>query len=490
MAAPFQLYNTRTRNLEPFTPIEPGKVRLYVCGMTVYDHAHVGHGRAMVVFDAFVRYLRHRGWNVRFVRNFTDVDDKIITRAAERGIEPMELAQEFIEAFQTDARKLGLIEPDEEPRVSTSMQDIINLIQLLIDKGHAYINQGSVWFSVPSFKEYGQLSGQKVEELRSADAGSGKENPADFALWKAVKPGEPSWESPFGPGRPGWHIECSAMSKSCLGEQLDIHGGGLDLVFPHHENEVAQSECSTGKRYSNFWMHNGLLTMTGGQKMGKSLGNVINIRDALVEYPAESVRLYLLQNHYRSALPWSSTALNEALSMLARLYEAKENAMMLGGSEKPEQLSKSMGEDAQKLWELAKNYEENLYTALDKDFNTAIALSHTFELARAINRFCAHKKAKKRGGPLVQKALEGFAKLGDALGLLQADPIDFQEEVKSKRLHAMGLDADTIEEQLQAREEARKLKNWSESDRIRDTLAEQGVVVMDTPSGVSWKLIL
>jgi cysteinyl-tRNA synthetase len=297
MPAPFQLYNTRTRTLEAFQPIEPGHIRLYVCGMTVYDHAHVGHGRAMVVFDAFVRYLRHRNWSVRFVRNFTDVDDKIISRAAQRGIEPMELAEEFITAFQTDAQKLGLIEPDEEPRVSTSIQDIIDMIQILIDKGHAYVNQGSVWFSVPSYKEYGQLSGQKVDELRSADAGAGKTHSADFALWKAVKPGEPSWESPFGPGRPGWHIECSAMSKTCLGEQIDIHGGGLDLVFPHHENEVAQSECSSGKRFSNFWMHNGLLTMTGGQKMGKSLGNVINIRDALVEYPAEAVRLYLLQNH-------------------------------------------------------------------------------------------------------------------------------------------------------------------------------------------------
>jgi cysteinyl-tRNA synthetase len=237
-------------------------------------------------------------------------------------------------------------------------------------------------------------------------------------------------------------------------------------------------------------MHNGLLTMTGGQKMGKSLGNVINIRDALKEYPAEAVRLYLLQNHYRSALPWSGTALNEALSMLARLYEAKEQALALNGSEQPEQLAKSMGADAQKLWELAQQYERNLYTALDKDFNTAIALSHTFELARAINRFSAHKKAKKRGGPLVARALDGFAKFGDALGLLQADPSDFQEEVKTKRLQAMGLDASEIEGQLLARQEARTQKEWAESDRIRDSLAQQGVVVMDTPQGVSWKLSL
>jgi cysteinyl-tRNA synthetase len=478
MPAPFKLYNTRTRSLEDFQPIEPGKIRLYVCGMTVYDHAHVGHGRAMVVFDAFVRYLRHREWSVRFVRNFTDVDDKIISRAAKRGIKPIELAEEFIEAFRNDADNLGLIEPDEEPRVSTSIQDIIDMIQILIDKGHAYSSQGSVWFSVPSHKEYGSLSGQKVDELRSADFGEGKSHKADFALWKAVKAGEPSWPSPFGDGRPGWHIECSAMSKTCLGEQIDIHGGGLDLVFPHHENEVAQSECSSGHRFSNFWMHNGLLTMTGGQKMGKSLGNVINIRDALKEYPAEAVRLYLLQNHYRSALPWSGTALNEALSMLARLYEAKEQALALNGSEQPEQLAKSMGADAQKLWELAQQYERNLYTALDKDFNTAIALSHTCELVRAINRFSAHKKAKKRGGPLVARALDGFAKFGDALGLLQADPSDFQEEVKTKRLQAMGLDASEIEGQLLARQEARTQKEWAESDRIRDSLAQQGVVVM------------
>ncbi len=490
MPAPFQLYNTRTRNLEDFQPIEANKIRLYVCGMTVYDHAHVGHGRAMVVFDAFVRYLRHRQWEVHFVRNFTDVDDKIITRAAQRGIAPMELAEEFIEAFRNDASKLGLIEPDEEPRVSTSIQNILDMIQILVNKGHAYSKEGSVWFSVPSFNEYGQLSGQKVDELRSADAGLGKLHKADFALWKASKPGEPSWPSPFGPGRPGWHIECSAMAKKCLGEQIDIHGGGLDLVFPHHENEVAQSECSSGKRYSNFWMHNGLLTMKGGQKMGKSLGNVINIRDALREYPAEAIRLYLLQNHYRSALPWSGTALNEALSMLARLYEAKENAMQLKGTEKPEQLAKSMGEEAQNLWTLAQQYESKLYEALDKDFNTAIALSHTFELARAINRFCAHKKAKKRGAPLVEKALQGFSKIGEALGLLESTPQEFNEEVKTKRVQAMGLSIASIENQLQARQQARAQREWSEADRIRSELEAQGVVVMDTQEGVSWKLIL
>ena len=490
MAIPFQLYNTRTRKLEDFQPLEPGKIRLYVCGMTVYDHAHVGHGRAMVVFDTFVRYLRYRGWQVHFVRNFTDVDDKIIMRAAQRGIEPMTLAEQYIQAFREDTHNLGLMVPDEEPRVSTSIQEIIDMINILIQKGHAYVSNGSVWFSVPSHAHYGALSGQKVDELRSADVGEGKAHKADFALWKAAKEGEPSWEAPFGAGRPGWHIECSAMAKTCLGEEIDIHGGGLDLVFPHHENEVSQSECSSGKRFANFWMHNGLLTMTGGQKMGKSLGNVINIRDAIESYPAEAIRLYLLQNHYRSPLPWSQTALNEALSMLVRLYEAKENALLLKGAEKPDQLAASMGEDAQALWTLSQDYEDKLHGALDKDFNTAIALSHTFELARAINRFCAHKKAKKRGGPLVAKALQGFAILEKALGLLGADPHAFQEEIKRKRSQAMGLDIQEIEALLSLRTQARHDKNWAESDRIRQVLSDKGVVVMDTLEGVMWRLAL
>ncbi|MEC7986673.1 MAG: cysteine--tRNA ligase [Myxococcota bacterium] len=490
MPAPFQIYNTLSKNLESFVPLEEGKIRLYVCGMTVYDHIHVGHGRAMVVFYAFFRYARHRGWDVRFVRNFTDVDDKIIRRAAERGMEPMELAEHYIDAFHEDVRQLGLIDPDEEPRVSESIHSIIDLIQSLIDKGHAYASEGSVWFSVKTAPEYGKLSGQKVDELRSGDEDAGKGAAADFALWKAVKPGEPSWESPWGKGRPGWHIECSAMAKSCLAEQIDIHGGGLDLVFPHHENEIAQSECSSGTSYATYWMHNGLLTMKGGQKMGKSLGNVINIRAALKEYPAECIRLYLLQNHYRSPLPWSGSALNEALAMLARLYDAKEVALQMGGSEKPEQLAKTMGPAAQELWEQSQNFQEKLYEALDKDFNTAIALSHTFELARAINRFAQHKKAKKRGGPLVAKALEGFASFHNALGLLSGDPSSFQKEVKEKRLKAMGLDADDIERSLAARAQARTDKNWSESDRIRDELAEKGVIVMDTPTGVEWKIAL
>lgn len=490
MAAPFRIYNTLSKKVEDFVPITPNEVRLYVCGMTVYDHAHVGHARAMVVFDGLARYLRYRGWRVRFIRNFTDVDDKIIRRAAEKNQEPMELAEFYIKSFQDDASDLGLINPDLEPRVSQSIDDINSMIARLIQNGHAYVNEGSVWFDVGSFPEYGKLSGQKVDQLRSADDAAGKKNSADFALWKAVKPGEPSWDSPWGKGRPGWHIECSAMAYATLGSEIDIHGGGLDLVFPHHENEVAQSECANHSPFARYWMHNGLLTMKGGQKMGKSLGNVINIRDALEAYPAEAVRLYLLQSLYRSPLPWSETALNEALSMLARLYEAKEIAVQMGGSEKAEDVAKSLGEDAATVLSLGQNFTTNILNALDEDFNTSLALSHAFELARAINRFSAHKKAKKRGGPIVAAALAGFAELGKAIGLLGDDPAEFQLEVKRKRLDAMGLNQADIEATLEARSQARAEKNWAKSDELRDALAAKGILVMDTPNGVDWRVQL
>ena len=488
--APFRIYNTLTKSVEPFVPIEEGKIRLYVCGMTVYDHIHVGHGRAMVIFDAFTRYLRYRGWDVKFIRNFTDVDDKIIHRAQERNMTPEELAQKYIDHFHKDTDELGLMRPDQEPRVSESIPEIIDLIQRLIDKEHAYEHEGSVLFSVKSFSDYGKLSRQNVDELRSADEESGKRHPADFALWKGVKPNEPSWESPWGLGRPGWHIECSAMSCSCLGERIDIHGGGVDLVFPHHENEIAQSESATGENYTNYWMHNGMLTMSSGQKMGKSLGNVINIRDALNQFPAEAIRFYLLQNHYRSALPWSQTALTDALSMLARLYDAKDQALRMNGSEKAEQVAQSLGADAQQVLDLGRTFKSKVLKILDEDFNTAQCLAIAFELARAINRFAAHKKAKKRGGPVVSAALEGFETLTQTLGILGSDPKDFQAEVKDKRLKAMGISAQEIEAQIVARVQARQNKDWTLSDSIRDDLNAQGIVLMDTPSGVEWKIEL
>ncbi len=490
MAEPFRLYNTLSRTVEDFQPIEAGKIGIYVCGMTVYDHIHVGHARAMVVFDAFVRYARHRGWDVHFVRNFTDVDDKIIGRANEKGEDPAALAQHYIDCFKEDVAALGLIDPDEEPRVTTSIEAIQTMIAGLIDKGHAYVSEGSVWFAVRTFPGYGKLSNQKVDELRNPDDFAGKKDAADFALWKAVKPGEPAWDSPWGPGRPGWHIECSAMAKSCIGAALDIHGGGLDLVFPHHENEIAQSECANGRTYANYWMHNGLLTMSSGQKMGKSLGNVINVRTALAEFPAEAMRLYYLQNHYRSPLPWGESALPDALAMLQRLYEAKENAESMGGEEDADRVAKELGADALKVLELGRSFPAKFHAAMDADFSTAQAIGHLFELARAVNRFGNHKKAKKRGGPVVAPALAAFELVRSAIGLFAMSPRDFHEEVKDKRLKAMGIERGDIDQLIADRATARTSKDWARADEIRDELSARSIEVMDTPEGVEWRVKL
>ncbi len=488
MAQPFRLYNTLTRTVEPFEPREAGKIGIYVCGMTVYDRCHVGHARAMVVFDAFTRYLRSRGWDVRFVRNFTDVDDKIIRRASETGEEPLALAQRYIDAFHEDMENLGLAMPDAEPRVSECIEDIQAMIGRLVAHGHAYVAEGSVWFDVASFEGYGKLSGQKVDELRSADADAGKRSGADFALWKAAKPGEPEWESPWGAGRPGWHIECSAMAYSELGETFDIHGGGLDLVFPHHENEIAQSECGNQAHYSRWWMHNGLLTMASGQKMGKSLGNVINIDVALSEFPAEVLRLYYLQNHYRSPLPWSAEALPEALGMLSRLYEARDTAEEMGGSEPVEQLVSQLGKDAARVHELGSAFTERWHAAMCEDFSTGQAMGFLFELARAINRFGNHKKARKRGGPVVAPALKAFQLAAQSVGLMAMPTKDFLEEVKAKRLKSMGISRADVEARLARRQQHRADKEWAASDAIRDELDAMGIVVMDGAAGVEWKV--
>ena len=488
MANPFRIYNTLSRTVEDFVPQNPGSVGIYVCGMTVYDRSHVGHARAMVVFDAFVRYLRHRGWNVTFVRNFTDVDDKIIRRAAELGEDPISLAARFIDVFHEDMDALGLERPDHEPRVSRCIEDIHGIIGTLVDNGHAYESEGTVWYDVRSFDDYGKLSGQNIDELRSPDTAGGKRDPADFALWKCSRPGEPSWESPWGPGRPGWHIECSAMSHKHLGQTLDIHGGGLDLVFPHHENEVAQSEAATGHQYANYWMHNGLLTMSGGQKMGKSLGNVINIDVAIDEFPAEALRLYYLQSRYRSPLPWSGDALPEALAMLSRLYDARESAEAMGGQGDPDHIALEMGDSAGEVLRLGREFGPRFYEGLDEDFNTAGALAATFELARAVNRFAEHKKARKRGAPVVAPALAAFALLGEGLGLLAGDVAAFHEEVKVKRLKVLGLDEAAVEGKLAERAEARANKDWARSDALRDELERRGIAVMDTAGGVQWRV--
>ena len=497
MPASFQLYNTLSRQVEPFEPLTPGKIGLYVCGMTVYDHAHVGHARAMVVFDTFVRWRRHRGWDVSFVRNFTDVDDKIIRRAVNEGVPAAEVAQRYIDAFHDECDALGLLRPDQEPRVSTSMSGIVAMIQRLIDDGHAYAAGGSVWFSVRTFPAYGRLSNQDIEAMQSGEEDSVKRDSLDFALWKAAKPDEPAWDSPWGPGRPGWHIECSAMTAETLGPTVDIHGGGLDLVFPHHENEVAQSECANHMPYVRYWMHNGLLTLVKktdegtfqSAKMGKSLGNAFNIKDALRSYPAEALRLYYTTAHYRSPLPWSEDAIPEALAMLARLYEAREVAAAMGGEGDPDAVAKELGPDAIEALSLSRSFGARFDAAMAEDFNTAEAMGYAFELARAINRFGNHKKARSRGGPIGRLALAAVERLR-TLGLLQLDGAAFQEEVKQKRLGAMGISRDEVEQLIAARSAARAQKDWAAADRVREQLEALRILVMDRPDGVDWKVRL
>jgi len=490
MPRAFRIYNTLSRKNEEFRAIQPGKIGIYVCGMTVYDDVHVGHARAMVIFDSFVRHIRSVGWKVNFVRNFTDVDDKIIRRANDLGEEPLALAQRYIDRFHRDVDGLGLARPDSEPRVSTCIDEIQGVISRLVEKGHAYVSEGTVWFAVKTSAEYGQLSGQNVDELRSPDEVAGKRHAADFALWKAVKPGEPSWQSPWGDGRPGWHIECSAMAHKEIGENVDIHGGGIDLVFPHHENEIAQSECAQSSKYVNYWMHNGMLTMDSGQKMGKSLGNVIPLWEALEKFPAEALRLYYLQSHYRSPLPWNAEALPDALAMLGRLYDALETAQELGGQGDADEIAGQLGKDAEALLSLGRGFSERYFAALDDDFNTARGLGCLFELARAINRFAGHKKARKRGGPIVAPALDAFLLVGETIGLMNM-PVDaFHAEVKAKRLQVLGFTEAEVQSLLNERATARADRDWAKADALRDKLEAMSIVVMDRPDGPVWRVRL
>jgi len=455
------IYNTLKREKEPFTPIEVGKVGMYVCGMTVYDYCHLGHARVMVVFDVVARWLRASGYAVKYVRNITDIDDKIIKRAQENGESIRSLTDRFIAAMHEDADALGVLRPDHEPRATEYVQRMQSIIDRLSDKGLAYVAENrDVCYSVRKFDGYGKLSGKSIDELRAGERveiSGEKRDPLDFVLWKHARPEEPDevkWESPWGMGRPGWHIECSAMSSSLLGNHFDIHGGGQDLQFPHHENEIAQSEGAHGNTYVNYWMHNGFVRVDD-EKMSKSLGNFFTIRDVLKKFDAEVVRFFILRAHYRSPLNYSDDHLEDARQSLTRLYTALRNT-------KPESVPVDWEEPH------ARRFRE----AMDDDFNTPEAVAVLFELANQANR---------SGSATIAAQLKGLAAV---LGLLERSPVAF---LQAGAESAPALDAHGIEAQIARRAAAKKARDFSEADRIRAELLASGVVLEDTPQGTVWR---
>ncbi|MGX2031039.1 MULTISPECIES: cysteine--tRNA ligase [Methylocaldum] len=477
-----KIHNSLTGRKEVFTPIEPGKVRLYACGMTVYDYCHLGHARVMVVFDMVVRYLRHLGFKVTYVRNITDIDDKIIKRANENGEPISALTARFIDAMHEDERALGVLPPDIEPRATQSIDDMLAMIQALIDRGYAYVgDNGDVFYAVSKFEGYGRLSGKNIEDLRAGErveVEDAKRDPLDFVLWKMAKPGEPAWDSPWGRGRPGWHIECSAMSTRCLGHHFDIHGGGMDLQFPHHENEIAQSEGATGEKFVNLWMHNGFVRVNE-EKMSKSLGNFFTVREVLARYRPEVVRFFILNSHYRSPLNYSDENLDDANAALTRLYTALRGLRC--------DLPVSEGEGRSK--DFIARFEE----AMSDDFNTPEAIAVLFDLAREINR---GRNSNVEEAETLARTLK---QLGGLLGLLQTDPEEFFKSgvgavrlgvTVGAQLDAMLIWSDErIEQKIQERLDARKNKDWATADRIRNELKEQGIVLEDTAGGTTWRRI-
>ncbi|WKJ92670.1 cysteine--tRNA ligase [Methylomonas montana] len=446
-----KIYNTLSRSKQEFVPKQPGKVGMYVCGMTVYDYCHIGHARVMVVFDTVARYLRHAGYQLTYVRNVTDIDDKIIQRANENGDNFTALTERFIEAMHEDERALSVLPPDIEPKATQSIADIVKMISVLIEKDFAYVGgNGDVFYAVSHFDGYGKLSGKNIDDLQAGervDVDTAKRDPLDFVLWKMAKPGEPSWESPWGNGRPGWHIECSAMSTCCLGNHFDIHGGGMDLQFPHHENEIAQSEGATGEPFVNYWMHNGFVRVNE-EKMSKSLGNFFTVREVLKQYRPEVIRFFILSSHYRSPLNYSDEQLDEAGVALTRLYTALRGVEIA-----------DVAIDA--------DYRQRFEQAMDDDFNTPVALAVLFDLARELN--------KARDKQIFAVTLKQLAAI---LGLLQDDPDSFLKGGATD-----GLSETEIEQLIEDRKTAKANKDWTQADGIRDQLKEQGVVLEDVAGG-------
>lgn len=459
-----RIFNTMTRQKEEFIPNNPDEVKIYACGPTVYNYIHIGNARPLCVFDVLRRYLEYRGYNVKFVQNFTDVDDKIIKRANEEGITFEEVSKKYIEEFWTDANGLNFKKASVHPKATENIDEIINIIKTLEEKGYAYAVDGDVYFRTLKFKEYGKLSHQPIEDLQSGARiaiGEKKENPLDFALWKAAKEGEPYWDSPWGKGRPGWHIECSAMNKRFLGDTIDIHCGGQDLIFPHHENEIAQSECANGCTFSKYWMHNGYINVDN-VKMSKSLGNFKTVREIANVYGYEVIRYFLISSHYRSPINYSLEIIEQCKSALERLYTCRESLDFALKN------AKNIPDDEELIKKL-NSHREQFITAMDDDLNTADGVAAVFELVKDINTSILDKEVSKN---VCQTAAAVFDELCDVLGILY---------------NRKNNDVDSdIEALIEERQQARANKDWATADRIRDELKAKGIILKDTPQGVTW----
>jgi cysteinyl-tRNA synthetase len=476
------IFNTLTRKKEEFIPLKEKQIGMYVCGVTVYDYCHVGHARAAIVFDTMYRYFQYLGYEVNFVRNFTDIDDKIIKRAQEEGIDWQEVNQKYIEAFYQDMGQLNIASPTEEPKATDHIPEMLNMIQSLVDQDKAYESAGDVFYSIKSFKDYGCLSGKNIDDLQSGarvEVNETKRNPLDFVLWKKSKPNEPFWDSPWGPGRPGWHIECSAMSKKYLGDTFDIHGGGKDLVFPHHENEIAQSCGCTGKQPVRYWVHNGFVNIDK-EKMSKSLGNFFTMREVYKKYHPEVLRLFLVSSHYRSPIDFSEKNLDDATKVLSRFYEGLAGAKKLTGDMNLKSIPDFR--DKVKNHPLTQKFE----AAMNDDLNTAVVMAHMNEGLRNLNTAVQNKDASSLEDLAI--AMTAWEEVGQILGLFFKTPEQFEEELFKIKNSDKNLDISKIEQLIADRKSARQSKNWAEADRCRDALTQMGILIEDTPTGTEWKL--
>ncbi len=487
------VYNSQSKTKEAFAPLTGKKVNAYVCGITAYDFSHIGHARSAVVFDVIVKYLRYSGYEVRFVRNYTDIDDKIIRRATEEHSSWDIISNRYIREFKKDMSELGVSAPDFEPKATEYIPHMIRTIQTLLDKDHAYVSEGNVYFSVKTFPFYGKLSGRDLDEMIAGarvELDPHKRYPLDFALWKHAKEGEPRWDSPWGEGRPGWHIECSVMSTALLGPTLDIHGGGMDLVFPHHENEIAQAEAATGQPFVRYWLHNGFVNINQ-EKMSKSLGNILTIRDLLNRYHPETIRMFLLSKHYRNPLDYSEEAMQEAEVGMERLYQTvrrAEEARISDGLS--HSLETDPGEACADLAQKTAGIRGRFQEAMDDDFNTARAIGYLFETVKAINRLLDARDATmdERDIELLRQSCEELRSLAAILGLIQAGWQDFIHFKTHRTLEKEGLSTPEIERLVLERTEARTRRDWARADEIRRNLNEKGILLEDSREGTTWRV--